>query len=230
MLARTLVPALAACSILAGHASAANEVFIDITGVQLRNATNQTRTSSPATIDAAFRYNYSLEGVMVRGVGGLLGILYPTATSLETVLAALGGGAFTTEAVLANPTGELPAVLVDQTLAGQTTQLGVTFTFSADLTTGIDAAGLASFSFTNVSITSSSPLLQPGYLQVTTGSVHISVGCVADYDLDGGVTAADIGAFFADFEQGLADADVDGSGGIDGTDIGVFFQHFEAGC
>jgi hypothetical protein len=119
----------------------------------------------------------------------VLGILYPNATSLETVLAALGGDAFTTEAILANPTGELPAILVDETLAGQTTQLGVTFTFSADLMTGIDETGLASFSFTNVSITSSSPLLQPGYLLVTTGSVHISVGCVADYDLDGGVTA-----------------------------------------
>lgn len=230
MLARTLVPALAACTLLAGHALAASEVSIDITGVQIRNATNQTRTSAPAVIDPAFRYNYSLQGVSVRGIGGVLGLLYPNPTPIETVLASLGGGAFTTEAVLPNPTGEIPAVLVNQTLTGSTVQFGVTFSFSANLTTSIDADGVASFSFTQVSITSSSIIFQPGYLQVTQGTVNISVGCVADYDLDGGVTASDIGAFFTDFEQGLAEADVDGSGGIDGSDIALFFERFEQGC
>lgn len=230
MLTRTLVPCLAACTVLAGSAIAASEVSIDITGVQLRNATNQTRTSAPNVIDPAFRYNYSLDNVMVRGVGGVLGILYPNPTSLETVLAALGGDTFTTQAVLANPGGELPTVLVDQTLAGQTTQLGVTFTLSANLANAIDENGVASFSFTNVSITSSNLLLQPGYLQVTAGTVNISVGCVADYDLNGGVDGADIGAFFSDFEQGLAEADVDGSGGIDGGDLALFFERFEQGC
>lgn len=230
MLARTLVPCLAACTLLAGNALAASEVAIDITGVQLRNATVQTRTSAPAQIDAAFRYNYSLDGVMVRGVGGVLGLLYPNPTSLESVLAALGGDGFTTEAVLANPSGELPALLVDQTLAGSTVQLGVTFSFSANLTQTIDADGIAAFSFTEVSITSSNILLQPGYLQVTSGTVNISVGCIADYDLDGGVTGSDIGAFITDFEQGLAEADVDGSGGIDGSDLALFFERFEQGC
>lgn len=230
MVARTLVPSLAACVFLAGNALGASEVSIDITGVQLRNNTNQTRTSAPATIDPAFRYNFSFDEVMVRGVGGVLGILYPNPTSLATVLDALGGDAFATEAVLANPSGELPALLVDQTLAGSTVQLGVTFTFSARLTTAIAADGVASFSFTEVSITSSNILLQPGYLQVTSGEVLISIGCIADYDLDGGVTASDIGAFFADFEQGLLEADVDGSGGIDGSDLALFFERFEQGC
>lgn len=53
--------------------------------------------------------------------------------------------------------------------------------------------------------------------------------CPADYDQDGGVTGADIGAFFADFEQGLPCADVDQNGGIDGGDIGYFFFVFEQG-
>lgn len=54
--------------------------------------------------------------------------------------------------------------------------------------------------------------------------------CIADYDLDGGVTAGDIGAFFTDFEQGLPGADVDLDGGVTGGDIATFFEHYEAGC
>ncbi len=53
--------------------------------------------------------------------------------------------------------------------------------------------------------------------------------CAADFDQDGGVTGADIGAFFAEFEQGLPCSDVDGDGGVTGADIGAFFQVFEAG-
>lgn len=54
-------------------------------------------------------------------------------------------------------------------------------------------------------------------------------GCAADYDQDGGVTGSDIGAFFADFEQGAACADVDQDGGVTGGDLAYFFFVFEAG-
>lgn len=54
--------------------------------------------------------------------------------------------------------------------------------------------------------------------------------CLADYDLDGGVSGSDIGAFFTDFEQGVERADVDLDGGVTGSDIAVFFEHYEAGC
>lgn len=53
--------------------------------------------------------------------------------------------------------------------------------------------------------------------------------CAADYDLDGGVTGADVAAFFADFETGDACADVDQDGGVTGSDLGAFFAVFEAG-
>ena len=54
-------------------------------------------------------------------------------------------------------------------------------------------------------------------------------GCAADYDQDGGVTGSDIGAFFADFEQGAPCADVDQDGGVTGGDLAYFFFVFEAG-
>jgi hypothetical protein len=53
--------------------------------------------------------------------------------------------------------------------------------------------------------------------------------CPADYDQDGGVTGADIAAFFSDFESGAECADVDQDGGVTGGDIGAFFVVFEAG-
>ncbi len=65
------------------------------------------------------------------------------------------------------------------------------------------------------------------WVGITSGSSCPS--CPADYDLDGGVTGADIAAFFADFEQGLPCADTDLDGGITGGDIAAFFAAFEAG-
>ena len=53
--------------------------------------------------------------------------------------------------------------------------------------------------------------------------------CPADFDQDGGVTGSDIGAFFAEFEQGGACGDTDLDGGITGGDIAAFFAAFEAG-
>lgn len=53
--------------------------------------------------------------------------------------------------------------------------------------------------------------------------------CPADFDQDGGVTGADISAFFEQFEQGAACADTDLDGGVSPSDIATFFIAFEAG-
>ncbi len=53
--------------------------------------------------------------------------------------------------------------------------------------------------------------------------------CAADYDRSGSVDAADIGAFFADFETGADCADVNYDGGVDNSDLGAFFDLYEAG-
>ena len=53
--------------------------------------------------------------------------------------------------------------------------------------------------------------------------------CAADYDQDGGVTGADLAAFFVDYEAGAACADVDDDGGVTGGDLGAFFAAYEAG-
>ncbi len=54
--------------------------------------------------------------------------------------------------------------------------------------------------------------------------------CLADFNLDGGVDGADVGAFFAAWENGDAAADVNFDGGIDGADVDTFFFRWESGC
>jgi hypothetical protein len=53
--------------------------------------------------------------------------------------------------------------------------------------------------------------------------------CPADFDQDGGVTGADVEAFFLAFEAGEACGDTDLDGGVTGADVEAFFIAFEAG-
>lgn len=53
--------------------------------------------------------------------------------------------------------------------------------------------------------------------------------CPADYNEDGGVDGADVGAFFIDWERASPLADVNNDGGIDGQDVEHFFTIWQAG-
>jgi subtilisin-like proprotein convertase family protein len=53
--------------------------------------------------------------------------------------------------------------------------------------------------------------------------------CPADFDQDGGVTGADVEAFFLAFEAGDACGDTDLDGGVTGADVEAFFLAFENG-
>lgn len=63
-------------------------------------------------------------------------------------------------------------------------------------------------------------------MQIATSSC---AACAADFNQDGGIDGSDIGAFFAEWEQGAACADANQDGGIDGSDVGAFFVVWEAG-
>ncbi|MBS0195558.1 MAG: hypothetical protein JSR77_02265 [Planctomycetes bacterium] len=60
--------------------------------------------------------------------------------------------------------------------------------------------------------------------------IPIGRPCFADYNQDGGIDGADVQAFFADWELGLAAADVNQDGGVDGADVDTFFGAWEAGA
>ncbi len=53
--------------------------------------------------------------------------------------------------------------------------------------------------------------------------------CAADFDGNGGIDGADLGAFFASYESGETCADVDANGGVDGADLAAFFFAYESG-
>ncbi len=52
--------------------------------------------------------------------------------------------------------------------------------------------------------------------------------CPPDYNQDGGVDGADVGAFFTDWEASLPCADTNRDGGIDGSDAEAFFVCWES--
>jgi hypothetical protein len=60
-------------------------------------------------------------------------------------------------------------------------------------------------------------------------SAAVTLQCSADYNEDGGVDGADVGAFFVDWGAGLSDADINADGGIDGADVEIFFIIWSAG-
>jgi hypothetical protein len=68
------------------------------------------------------------------------------------------------------------------------------------------------------------PAVEPGQCDAPT-----CPACPADFDQDGGVTGADVEAFFLAFEAGDACGDTDLDGGVTGADVEAFFVAFENG-
>jgi subtilisin family serine protease len=79
-------------------------------------------------------------------------------------------------------------------------------------------------------------LIRVGGYFGNSGAVHMTIGdpcpigCIGDFNQDGGVDGSDVNAFFAAWEAGDASADVNQDGGVDGGDVNEFFAHWEAGC
>ncbi len=211
-------------------ALADDSAVLDLTGVVLRNATNQSRSSAPDTIDPAPAYLYAFsENTMVRGTSGALAIAYPNPTPLADILDSFEpGSSEILSGFVENPAGTHPFVVIDQRFEGTQVISGITVTFAFDLEAGIDAANNTYFSITNVTL---SPAFLVGSMTFTSGTMTVTrttPPCLADWDGSGGVDGDDIGTFFADWQAG--NADIDGSGGTDGDDITFFFARWQAGC
>ena len=213
-------------------AIAQQSVSIDLTGLQFRNATNQTRTSAPNTISPAYRYSYAITG-NVKGVGGALGLLYGTPTPIATVLEALApGSSAALSGTFDNCTGTHPIAPTPQTTSGNTTVSGIPVTYAFTLSSAIDASGVASFSVTNVTLT---PTLLIGYLQFTSGtSVITRVNyCYADCDGVGGLTGNDFQCFLNQYVAGNLTANCDcsmGTPSLTANDFQCFVDKYVAGC
>lgn len=220
--------ALVALATLTSSAMADGQAVINLTGLKIKNATNQTKSSSPDTIDAGPRYSYVVDG-MVKGDSGLLAVLYPSPTPLATVLESFQTGA--SEALsgaVNNLAATHPVVLLDQTFSGTTVIASVTVNFSARFTVGIDAGNAAYFSLTSVVI---DPSFLVGSMSFTSGTATIRrVACAADINADGFVNALDYDMYASWFEVGSSLADFNGDGFVNGLDYDEFASRFEVGC
>jgi hypothetical protein len=203
---------------------AAESVSIGLTGLQIRNATSQSRSSAPASIEPANNYTVAFSAdTRVRGVGGALGSLFPTPVTLQQVVQTFDPTATIPSNVEArNCAGTHPAVLVQDVYSNSTTVAGIPTTFAMTLTSQIDAANVASFSITSVTIT---PSFLIGYLEFTSGSVSFTraprTTCSdVDFNNDGVFPdLADVIDFFAVFSGGSCPTDPPAGPGCDCTDF-----------
>jgi hypothetical protein len=226
---------LAGVSGLASGALADNTATISLAGVQLRNATNQSRSSAPDTIDPGCTYTYSING-MVRGAGGftLLAIRYPTPTPLAQVLEDLapGSSAFLNGTVSSSNGGVHPIQLSETVFDSEQVIAGVTVRFGATISVGINASNIASFTIRNVTISPASV----GYLEFTSGTAVITStpACGSDFNRDCFVDFFDYDDFVQCFEGAGCpagrSADFNGDDFVDFFDYDAFVSAFERGC
>jgi hypothetical protein len=225
----------AAAAALACPALAQTSVSIDLAGVRIQDGLNQSRSSAPSTISPAYRYHYTVSG-MVHGSGGVLGLQFPSPTPLATVMESLAPGSSSTLAGdFDNCGGHLPFAPPAQTQGGTQVILGITVTYSLTLGFQISGTGVASFSLTNVVL---SPSILVGSLVFDSGSAALTRTYVCPANCDGStlsptLNVADFTCFLARFSAGEAYANCDCSTtapALNVSDFTCFLQQFAGGC
>lgn len=227
--------AVAAALAFGPAAYAQQSVSIDLAGLQIRHGVDQMRSSAPATISPAYRYEYRIDG-MVRGMGGVLGLLFPNPTPLAQVLetlspgasAALNGGAD-------NCAGTHPVGIPPTMQSGSQTILGLNVNYALTLTVGIDAANVARFSLTDVTL---SPSALTGYLTFQSGTVTVTrlYHCPANCDASTVAPVLNINDFICfqtRFAAGETEANCDCSTTepiLNVNDFVCFMGRFAGGC
>jgi hypothetical protein len=170
---------MATIAAMAGTALAQESVVIDLTGVQIRNGVNQSRSSAPETISPSDRYHYEIDG-MVRGSGLVMGSLFPNPTPLAQAMETLSpGSSESLSGYVTNCEGTHPFGVSGYETSGSTELLGVTVNYGMTISTGIDANDVAYFTLTNVVLT---PSLLVGYLTFTSGTATVTRACYANCD------------------------------------------------
>jgi len=215
---------------LASTALAQDSVSINLTGVEIRDGQDVSRSSAPSTLDPATRYRYEVSG-MVEGSGVVLGSLFPDPTPLADALEQLSPGASDfLSGEIENPDGTHPFQVLGETFEGEETLVGITVRFAATFDAGIGADNIAFFNIRDVTL---SPSFIVGSLRFTEGTAlieRLETVCRADIDGDGELTLFDFLAFQNLFDAGDPAADFDGDGGLTLFDFLAFQNEFDAGC
>lgn len=203
------------------------QVSIDLTGLKIQNGLNQAKSSTPQQLDPSTRYGYSIDG-MVKGSGGVLGILYPSPTPIKQVLADLGADAGLLSGEACSASGTHPIVIVNQLFEGEGDLGGISATFKANFKAEVDAGDIVSFSITNVVI---SPSFLVGSMQFTSGAAVIdSIACPPDVEGDGDLDIFDFLAFQNEHANQTPRGDFECDGDWDVFDFLAFQGAYAEGC
>lgn len=208
-----------------------NSASINLAGLQIRNGVNQTRSSAPDVVGAAYIYDTVVTGT-AHGVGGALQSLFPNPTPIEEIIETLTGAPVSgLSGSAANPSGALPFVIPPFTQSGQQVIGIITVTYALTLTTSIDAAGVCSFSITDVTLT---PSFLVGYLEFDTGAATVTRVCPGDTNRDNLVNFTDLNQILSEF--GLVGdpltfaGDVNADGSVSFADLNIVLSGFGGGC
>lgn len=224
-LTSTLFAPLLALTALTALAHAAPSVAVPLTGVSITNGATNTTSSNPATIDAAFRYRYIING-NVRGTPAfsLLGLLYSQPTPLASIIATFGGSAGDLSGVFGNPSGTLPSGPTT-VLFGLNGTIGTTpASLRFDLTGSFSAAGVVTFTIDAITIT---PTLAGGLVFASGQATISAITCLADLNFDNQVDDADFILFVPSYNdlivpQAQTAGDFNGDSQCDDADFQIF--------
>lgn len=226
---------VAVCLIILGVPALAQEkdqVAIDLTGLRLKDKTNQFRSSDPDRLRAGWAYAYEIAG-KVKGESGVMKFVYPDPIDLAVLLEEFAPGSSDfLEGEIYNASGDHPFEIFGERFEGEGEFGGIDVTFGVTISGGIDDQGHTWFSLTDVII---SPAFLVGNMIFTSGQVTITriPAESGDANWDGSVDLLDVSPFItallddAEYERKyghsvLYACDANRDGSVDTLDVEPF--------
>lgn len=146
-----------------------NKVLIGFAGTQFANGKSISKTSAPWNINPSSTYYYTIDG-RVAGKGTLADVI-PNGTKLADLLNSVKPGSSQyLKGTLNNPSGTLPATVLNKNIKGSRTIPGVgKVTGSLTLIIQIDAAGEVTFTVQNMKLSGPAGVI-PGSIRFGKGT------------------------------------------------------------
>lgn len=226
-----------ACLIILGSPALAQEkdqVAIELTGLRIKDKTDQFRSSDPDQLRAGWAYAYEIAG-KVKGERGIMKIVYPNPIDLAVLLEEFAPGSSEfLDGEVYNASGKHPFEIFGERFEGEGEIGGIDVKFGVTISGGIDDKGHTWFSLTDVII---SPAFLVGNMIFTSGQVTITriPAESGDTNWDGSVDLLDVSPFItalldeAEYERQFGysvlyacDANRDGS--LDTLDVEPFIE------
>jgi hypothetical protein len=159
-------------------AQAGEQVSVSLVGLRIQNGQSPSRSSAPNIINPANNYTVTFSNVEARGTSGLLALLFPQATPIETILQTFDPTiVWDDSGDVPNPTGTHPFLLGERSSSGSSGGITGSLTLRSEIT----ASNFFTFSITNVTL---SPAFLVGAMEFTSGTVSVRRNPITCGDID----------------------------------------------